>query len=318
MPNSASTETLKTQLVSPAAPDNAIQAITDLNEYRFYLSNSLQNSLDIKDTLTSFYKLLQKAVPIAGMDYQFSQKNIRHAFGAQRTHKIRYNLKAGEIAIGEIVFSRGKRFSVGEITTVESLLGVLVLPLRNALMYRDALENSLRDPLTGIGNRAALELVLQREHSLTKRNNQPLTIIIGDLDHFKRVNDNHGHAVGDQLLKQTANIMQAALRQSDQVFRFGGEEFVIVLGGTHHQHGLYVAERIRQQLAATPMLSNSDALHVTISLGVSSCRDADSREDLLERADQALYRAKSQGRNRVVSEEFVAATPPGQAAIALN
>lgn len=273
----------------------------DLGEFRFRLTSTLQASLDLHETLAAFYQMLQKVIRCSGMEYRLPTRDIRLALGTHRTHKANYNLLNGNYAVGEMTFFRGARFSEQELSTLESLLALLMQPLRNALLYRDALESSLRDSLTGMGNRAALELTLQRELKLSQRSRRPLSILIADMDGFKQINDQLGHAAGDQVLQKVAKAIKSALRDTDQVFRYGGEEFVVILGNTGNTEAVAVAERIRRQVESMELLTEGTTVRATISIGVSSNAVDDDRDSLFKRGDTALYQAKHSGRNRVVN-----------------
>lgn len=271
----------------------------DLNELRFNLADALQSSLDLHEILANFYQMLQRVIRCSGMEYNLAARGIRLALGTRRAHSAHYTLKRGDIAVGEMTFFRGTKFGEGELSKLEALLALLMLPLRNALLYKDALENSLRDSLTGIGNRAALELTLQRELKLSLRTRRPLSLLVADLDGFKQINDRLGHAVGDKLLVLAVGLIKSALRETDQVFRYGGDEFVVILSNTGGDEAETVAERIRQAAAACDLPGTSGRERITLSLGVGSSTQEDNRDSLFKKADAALYRAKTDGRNRV-------------------
>lgn len=185
--------------------------------------------------------------------------------------------------------------------------------LRGKLIERDALDREklkltaqLRqlaetDGLTGILNRGALE---QRAASMlaARSEQQPLPLILLDIDHFKGINDRYGHVAGDEVLKETARRLQAALRPTDVIARFGGEEFAVLLADLTANPGL-VAERLRNALVASPFTLDTGAtLDVTASFGVAAMAPAGGNwPDLVEAADQALYEAKAAGRNRVMA-----------------
>ena len=152
--------------------------------------------------------------------------------------------------------------------------------------------------LTGVLSRRALERQLVAEHARAVRGGHALAMAICDLDFFKRVNDVHGHAAGDAVLRAAATTLQHALRQPDVVGRFGGEEFVIVMPMTDAAGGADAAERMREAIAAAPVVWQGTEIPVTASFGVATVG-----EDLqlaFRAADEALYRAKAEGRNRVV------------------
>lgn len=159
---------------------------------------------------------------------------------------------------------------------------------------------ALTDPLTGISNRRHIEHMLHMAVDEARRAHRALTVIMLDVDHFKRVNDSHGHPVGDQVLEQIVQACQGALRQFDRLGRMGGEEFLVVLPDTDLEGGLQVAERLRANVvAARPTVAGIE-LQLSISLGVAQLRHADTgAASLVRRADAALYHAKDNGRNRV-------------------
>lgn len=156
---------------------------------------------------------------------------------------------------------------------------------------------SLRqDSLTGIANRLAYEERLEQEFLRWKRFGQPLTLLVWDIDHFKQVNDSHGHAVGDRVLRKVAQDLASYLRITDFVARFGGEEFVMLLPGADVSAALQLADQIRRQIAESAD-QGDDCVPVTISCGASSFEPGDSLQSVFKRADQALYQAKRDGRN---------------------
>ena len=162
-------------------------------------------------------------------------------------------------------------------------------------------ENSLRlkqDPLTGIYNRLAYDEHLQHECERWQRFGNQLTLLVWDIDFFKRINDNYGHALGDEVLRHVAGQLQQRLRSTDFVARYRGEEFVMLLPGADSTAALHLAETIRTQIAAHAFNNGAVSIAVTISCGISSFQDEDAPQRVFERADRALYQAKQAGRNR--------------------
>lgn len=167
---------------------------------------------------------------------------------------------------------------------------------------------SHHDSLTGLLNRRAIEYLLARESQRLQRFGEHFSLLIIDIDHFKRINDRLGHAAGDAVLCAVAQTLQAHAREVDRVARFGGEEFCALLPHTLHDGALLAAERLREAINQICIPWNDEVITVTISLGVATAdQPAESLEELLRRADQALYRAKAEGRNRVVAAELHAA-----------
>jgi diguanylate cyclase (GGDEF)-like protein len=162
---------------------------------------------------------------------------------------------------------------------------------------------SRSDGLTGLLNRRAIEEALDAQMQRSHRSSETFTLMMLDLDHFKAINDRHGHAVGDLALKHTAAILRAELREVDRLGRYGGEEFLFLLPGLPLAQAHGVAERLRQQLVAKPLQQGGASVTLSVSIGVaeSAGADADPRS-VLRRADAALYRAKAGGRNRVVAD----------------
>ena len=151
-----------------------------------------------------------------------------------------------------------------------------------------------RDPLTGAGNRRGLDTKLSEVVNLHRRSGTPASLVLLDLDHFKQVNDAHGHAEGDRILKSVTEIINLRIRVTDSLYRIGGEEFVVVLEGADLHHAAHLAEQLRTLVDANELVSDPS---VTISLGVAELKPGESANDWLHRADEALYSAKEAGRN---------------------
>ena len=159
------------------------------------------------------------------------------------------------------------------------------------------------DSLTGAMSRHFLLEGGERALSQAKRYRHPLAVILIDLDHFKRINDRYGHAVGDEVLRTVAERIKRLIRTSDLFGRLGGEEFALVLPETDATGALVLAERVRRALSDDPAMTSYGALPLTATSGVATLRDADDLPALLERADRALYKGKAAGRDRVVYGE---------------
>ncbi len=160
---------------------------------------------------------------------------------------------------------------------------------------------AITDPQTQAFNRRYLTPRLTEEMRRAQRSSTPLSLVLMDLDQFKRVNDEHGHAVGDAVLKAFTDIVRECVRSVDILVRRGGEEFVLIMPSTNTEHATEVAERIRHRLRRQPLRVHRRTLLVqTVSIGVATWDEVESPEDFEERADLAMYDAKRQGRNRVV------------------
>ena len=219
-------------------------------------------------TVTAFSMLLVSAyLAVSGFE------SYRRSMGL---HKTRQELARNQQALHE------------ELARTESLQAQLREKVR-------------RDPLTGLYNRHDLQDVLSRELARSARTRRPFAVLMVDIDHFKRVNDGHGHLAGDAVIRSTAALLSARSRTSDMAFRFGGEEFLLLLPETDEAPATKVAEALRAAHQLEPTLHEGVSIATTLSIGVAVHR-AEHPEDavaLVRAADEALYRAKQSGRNRV-------------------
>lgn len=270
-----------------------------LAQVRQQLSLQLQTSLEPQRILGLFFREIHRLLPLDALSYQHKASDLRLEFGLRGHHSISYTLSHEGEHLGELVFRRNQRFSEQELGNLESLLSALLYPMRNALLYRAATQSALRDPLTNTGNRIAMDQTLQREIDMSRRHLQPLSLLMLDIDHFKLINDTHGHSAGDDVLKAVAASIKGQLRNVDMVFRFGGEEFLIVLSNTGREAAAMVGERLRFAAQANDFLADGKLIELTVSIGCSTLLPGESSESLLRRADSALYVAKREGRNRL-------------------
>lgn len=173
-------------------------------------------------------------------------------------------------------------------------------------LVRETHEQAIHDPLTGILNRRGLHLVFEQFQAAHVRQKKPFSFLLADIDHFKEINDRHGHAAGDQILIEVADALGAEIRAADAIARLGGEEFLILLGDTDLPYAFALAERLRENIALHTFQYQGKRIHVTLSIGVSQSKQLpEAFSATLERADQAMYAAKRAGRNRC----FAAGTP---------
>ena len=195
------TQTTPLGYTPPLTPEQEI-------ETRAKLIQALQMSLDPNEVLGIFFKHLQGTIPMGGLQFRFANEKDITKLGKDALHHCDYRLTTDEGYMGEIVFNRSKRFIESEFKTLEILLGALVYPLRNALRYQAATQLALLDPLTHLGNRAALDNALRRELQLAERHHYELSLLMIDVDHFKEINDHHGHSRGDVVLREIARCIE--------------------------------------------------------------------------------------------------------------
>ncbi len=183
-----------------------------------------------------------------------------------------------------------------DLELVKSLTLQLGLALRNATQYRRVREQSIRDSLTGLYNHAHFQERLREELARARRYEQPLALIMADLDHFKSLNDTRGHIGGDRVLRRFAEVIQRGLRRTDLAARYGGDEFAIILPDTRREQAEMIVERFCRQLDQRPPLGG-EQIAITASFGLATFpEDTDDPVDLIRRADEALYSAKKKGK----------------------
>lgn len=202
--------------------------------------------------------------------------------------------------LGVLVFEhgsrRGSRIERRLLTIVERFASHTALALRNAMLLQTLQEAAATDVLTGIANRRSFEEALDREITRSCRTGEPVTLVMLDLDHFKQINDNHGHQKGDELLRSVATALLANCRDIDVACRYGGEEFAVILTDCGSEEAATTAVRLWAGAAEI----DSD-LALTVSAGYATFPDqVRTREDLVSAADKALYEAKAEGRNRII------------------
>lgn len=203
-------------------------------------------------------------------------------------------LRVGVVAIEGVKHSADLRRKIGAAATL------LAIAVRNAQLFAQARDTSLTDQLTGCVNRGHGFEVLETEIARSQRSGTPLSILMFDVDHFKRINDVHGHLFGDHVLAVVGQRLRSMLRRSDIRCRYGGDEFLVILPETPPQGAVRLAEWLRGEMEQAPVEAGSASVTLSISVGVASNTGGElSPAALIERADQALYQAKAAGRNCV-------------------
>jgi diguanylate cyclase (GGDEF)-like protein len=272
------------------------------------LANDLQRTLDVDELLKMFSQSVGQIVHHDHLLFESEGKTHHIDIGEQASHRCNYEVVLPELRLGSLSFSRATPFTEREVRLLEKLMLHLIYPLRNALMYEAVVRASGKDTLTGLGNRATLETTLDREFAAANRHEEALSIIMLDVDNFKAVNDQHGHLAGDEVLRRLAEMISDEIRDCDIAFRYGGEEFIIVLAKTDLTGAMLLAERLRKRAHRCKTKVGEDTIQVTVSLGVTTLEQGDTQTRLIRRADTALYRSKSNGRNCVTSRTLLDAS----------
>lgn len=202
------------------------------------------------------------------------------------------------------LFSRDGLIAVSQFVALESIVAIVLMALCIIMLSSEQMMLELkhiaeRDALTGVFNRRAFLTLLRKTAAQLERLHKPLSILLVDLDHFKRINDNAGHKTGDKALRHFIHIAQGCIREGDVIGRIGGEEFAIFLPTADLAEAHVVAQRLRGSLEAHPLAYKHSRIGITASIGIASKLPNESAEAALHRADKAMYRAKRNGRNRV-------------------
>ncbi len=266
-----------------------------------HLAQRLQTTLDLEELIRVYVAEIAGVIPFDNATYHKPEHGLAVEWGEPARHSCSYGLAVLDQDLGMLTYTRSEPFGPEDMLRLEFLTSHLLFPLRNALLYHQAVAAAAKDPLTRVNNRTALDETLSREISLAHRHGTPLTVLMLDLDHFKSVNDRYGHVVGDHVLKAFVERVAEAYRASDIFFRYGGEEFTLVLRNTDLPGAACLAERIRESVESRPMDTDAGSVPLTVSIGVSELREDDQPISLLARADAALYSSKAEGRNRVTT-----------------
>ena len=289
-----------------SAKSQAIHAVDIASDHeftattQFKLTSLLQTTIELEPLFELFFGQLQHLIKLSSCQFQNTDRNILVKLGSAATHTCDYSLTIQQQYLGNITFSRKQRFSNDELAQLETLLGTLVYPLRNAMVYHDAINQAMSDPLTGLGNRGALESALEHQWQMAQRYEQDLGILMIDIDHFKAVNDRYGHDIGDYVIKKVAEAINSTTRQTDLTFRYGGEEFLVLLNKTDPTGSASIAERIRKNIEALQLVdANNHVINVTASIGGTHLHPGVDKATLIKEADKALYLSKESGRNQV-------------------
>ncbi len=280
--------------------NHTFEATKAINLHNYDISSALQTTLEFDELISIFSHKIQQLIPHSGYVYSNKAFEIEHSKGIVTRNSCTYTLMAEKQSLGVFKLMRRNKFDDNELKLLETLLCCLIYPLKNATLFHNALKMAHTDPLTHTRNRAAFDDMVKREIKLAKRHSSHLSVIFLDIDHFKSINDNYGHDCGDQALKCVANCINKTIRDSDIAFRYGGEEFVILMSDTDLQGAALLSERIRVAIENLTLAYGMEVLKMTASLGVTSLLGNDDLDSFVKRADTAMYQAKQSGRNRVI------------------
>jgi diguanylate cyclase (GGDEF)-like protein len=280
--------------------NNTFEATKAVNLHHYDISSALQTTLEFNDLISIFSSKIATMIPHSAYVYTNKEFDLEVKSGVFTRHSCSYVITIEQQQLGELKLMRNHRFSDADLKLLETLLCCLIYPLKNATLFHQALKMAYTDPLTQANNRASFNDSINREISLAKRSTKNLSLIFFDIDHFKTINDLYGHDCGDITLASSAKWIKENLRDSDIFFRYGGEEFVILLSDTDAHGAQLLAERIRTSIERHTIAYGMETIRITASLGISTLHADDNIESFVRRADEAMYAAKNRGRNQVV------------------
>ncbi len=293
--------------------DNPEITPLDMTQLQLLVLQKLQTSLDVEELLNMFKDSLHELTGVTQVTFNpaFTQHTTDNKISTSHIQQLK--LFTREHYLGQLNIEFEEEPSEKALKINEEAAKLVAFPLQNALEYQQALLCSEQDTLTGIKNRNAMDSALEKACDASKRYNTDLSILMIDIDHFKKVNDTYGHLTGDKILQRLTAVLKQSCRLADEAFRFGGEEFLMLLQNTAQDGALEMAERIRKSIEINDfggVLEEKD-LPLTVSIGVAQRDLNDDIQQLIEKADQSLYFAKRHGRNQsiVYSEEIINDSP---------
>ncbi|PCK08691.1 MAG: GGDEF domain-containing protein [Alteromonadaceae bacterium] len=304
--------------INPAYTNSFDLSTSKYNTLELDVNNlNLPVEVTLKDFRVAEWWLLQHEIPLEHSQSEFSNVNIIELQTGTGLHSDRHTFEFIKIQFeGQILSTEQLYFGIIILWVIAILIYISqrVILMSTEIKNREIIQLDLiainsvlnikseqykaeakTDPLTGVKNRAGVRDALSDGYENSKNDNEPLTIILIDIDHFKAVNDTYGHDVGDEILKGLANVLQTNTRENDTLARWGGEEFLLVCANTNNKNALKVAEHIRKALEDAHFHND---MQITASFGLATLAD-ESIDSLFKRADEALYQAKENGRNQV-------------------
>lgn len=298
----ALTENYTDMAVWPAAQVADLKRSTALHEPNLA---TLYRHIDIDNLLAAFGEHLHMTVSFDLLEFRNSDLDVGISICEDETaidlpHTLRHRITDGNGYLGAMEISRTKQFRSDEVRHIKAAVNSLKGPLRNASLYKRACQSAFRDPLTGVRNRAALDEALSQKSESSLSRETSLVLLVCDVDRFKSVNDNCGHVVGDEVLRHFAQTLRDNTRESDIVYRYGGDEFVVALPATQIAGGRELAERIRLAVKSTTVYVDNACINLTTTIGLTEVTGTDSLDDAFLRADEALLNGKRLGKDRVV------------------
>ncbi|VAW54152.1 hypothetical protein MNBD_GAMMA05-1526 [hydrothermal vent metagenome] len=262
-------------------------------------NNRLHEFLDFYQLFDTFINELRATIACDSIEYEDESTQTTLVNGNTGKHLCEYALKYDGLSLGDIKITRDTKFSSNELDLIDVMLAGLILPLRNALRYQQAIRLAQRDELTGLRNGSYYHDTINLEIERARRYKIPFSLLMFDLDDFEKINETYGREAGDMVLLDVARRIEGRARGSDVVYRNGGDEFLVFLPNTEKDEAMIVAQRIKDAVLNKACAYDNNDIFFTLSAGVVTVTHGDTAGKLIERADKAIFHAKILGKDRI-------------------
>ena len=259
------------------------------NQKTLSLVELFQTTIELQPLMNLLSIEAARYIDFSGMYFRSKTVNLPLEGSRKAKHEHLFELKVGNTFVGTLTYGVNRKISATNTNILDKLHQCILYPLKNALCYHQAMQLAMQDSLTGLGNRRYFDEQVKRAMHNANRHHSVVGLVLGDLNKFKEINDTYGHAVGDQVLIEFANVLRDCIRDSDSLFRFGGDEFAILVENANESALHIIESRISYALQENVLLSK---YKLGCSLGATFMNRADDEQSLFDRADRALYRKK--------------------------
>ena len=301
MAESNATAQMNEQIFENQDAENVVSRTIDAVAANSLMSR-LHEALDFYQLFDTFIEEFRTTVSCDSIEYNDETTQTSITNGNSGRQHCDYVLTIDEQSVGNISITRDTVFSETEVETIEVMLAGLVLPLRNALRYKQAIRSAQRDELTGLRNSSYYHDFVDLEIKRAQRYNKPFSLLLFDIDNFEKINQLYSRRVGDAVLVEVARRIERKARSSDIVYRNGGDEYLVFLPNTDKLKAIEAAMRIKDYVMADNCTYKDDDISFSISAGVVTVRDGDAACKLMDRASKSLFHAKILGKDRVYAE----------------
>lgn len=257
------------------------------------LLEKLNTTIELQPLLTIYASEINGQLPVFGLEFENCNNKLQLKYSTMSNFSYGSNLKCSSQLLGRIIYLTSKKLTIRQRQIIASMEQQLLQPLYNVLRFEQSRKLALRDHLTGLGNRNYFEDTYGGMMTIAQCKHREFSLLMLDLDNFKSVNDQYGHHEGDLVLVEFARLLQSSLRSDDHVFRFGGDEFIMLLTYSTSLQPEQVASRIIEAVSNNSLLKKHQ---LTTSIGIADWLADDDDISMLNRADKALYQAKRQGK----------------------